>query len=1077
MEADRGCGKGSRSDRIGDKMKPLKLKMTAFGPYASTVEVDFEKFGESGLFLVTGDTGAGKTTIFDGITFALFHKTSGLDREVANLRSDYASENEETSVEFSFTHNGRRYQITRSPQYERPKKRGTGFVNKPAKAVLLREPDASIEGVKQVNEAVEDLLRISYDQFKQISMIAQGEFREVLNADSKKRGEILQKIFATEGYKKMGFLMEQRYKRAYGDMADLYKSIDQFFAEIQYEESSAYGEAISQEKKNGYGNKNHYLIDNKIELLEKVLQEEEESIALKQDRLVHLQRDAQEKERKYTLIHADNLLFQRYDEIIAEKARLDARREVMEETERMLQLQKKAVYEVKPFFDGYQESKESYQRLFDGLEQAKTGRELAIKQWETAQKQWEEVGKNQEIAGEKQKQALLLRDQEVKYQKREQLQQQLLRYKRTFEEGKQIREKLDKELQDKRAILARHLDQLQNLAKVLEQCVVYQTKWGQLEKKQEECRLIEEEKIPALYALEGTWKQATKSFEEKRSSYDDSNNRYAAYEKKLENSQAGILASKLTEGMACPVCGSTHHPVKAELLDQEVSEEGLKKLRREREEAEKEKNEAYQQVISLYSRYEAEQKNLCQEIGKNINSEGEKQKESVVFDAALREHFQIFYQELCRECENTKMKYQGLLGQKQKLESIKDKAEKEEKQVEELQRKWEEKREELQEIRNAYAELYGQWKEFEQLPYGSLQEARRVRAALEKEASHLVQALEQAVDRKNKAKEALSVSEENLKNKKEQVSLQERLVNSKKEEYENARITQDFQSEKEFLSFVTDRTWIEKQEREGREYWQQVAANEANRKLAVKDIEGKVRLDEEVVKREATAAREEEKQAQEQLNQWKHRRLRNQEILDKILDRSQKAGKKMEEVGRLSNLSNLLNGRTSGKNRTSFETYVQMAGFDGIIRAANKRLLPMSGGQFKLYRHEDMGAKSNIALNLDILDHYTGKKRPVSTLSGGESFMASLSLALGLSDHVTANAGGIKMDTLFIDEGFGTLDESTLNDAMAMLRELSSGNKLIGIISHRAELKEEIPKKVMIKKSNRGSKIELDLGV
>lgn len=1055
-------------------MRPLQLKMTAFGPYASTVEIDFRRFGEGGLFLVTGDTGAGKTTIFDGITFALFHKTSGLDREVTNLRSDYASEQEETSVEFSFSHGGREYQIIRSPQYERPKKRGTGFVNKPAKAVLLREPDTPIEGVKQVNEAVEAILRISYDQFKQISMIAQGEFREVLNADSKKRGEILQKIFATEGYKKMGFLMEQRYKKAYGDMADLYKSIDQFFAEIQYEESSAYGEAISQEKKNGYGDKNHYRIDQKTGLLEKVLLEEKESIAQQQDRLAQLQKDTQEKERKYTLIHADNLLFQRYDEITKEKALLDARKREMKEAEQVLQQQKRAVYEVKPFFDGFQEAKKKQLELTRDLEQAKFSRQAAVTGLESAQNEWKVAENNRESAKKKQEQALLLKSQEEKYQKRDDLKGQLLSYKSDHERGTKEKNVMEEKLQQQKELLSKQREQIQNLEDVPEKCVLYQTRWEQLEERWQRYHIIDQEKLPAIYRLEAAWKNAKSDFEAKRERYDQCTYRYHAYEKKLEESQAGILASKLTEGMACPVCGSTHHPAKAELLDQSISEEGLKKLRMEQEQSEKQKNDAYNQVVSLYSHYEADQKALRQDILEALQGNVSLAENSL---DEMKRCFQSFYQEFQRQRDETKRQYQFFLVQKRKLDSLRVQVQKEEEQLEQLQNRWEAKRTELDKIRDAYSQIYGQWKELQELSYDSYPKAREARETLERDAQSMLQAIDLALDKRNKAREALSAAEEKLKNRNEQAEAQEKLLISKKEGYENVRNEQGFQSEQDFLSFLVDKTLIEKSEQEGKRYWQQVAVNEANQKLALKDIEGKVRLDEESAKAEAISAKEAEKQAVEQLNHWRHRHMRNQEILDQILDRSQKAGKKMEEVGRLSNLANLLNGRTSGKNRTSFETYVQMAGFDGIIRAANKRLLPMSGGQYQLFRHEDMEAKSNIALNLDILDNYTGKKRPVSTLSGGESFMASLSLALGLSDHVTANAGGIKMDTLFIDEGFGTLDESTLNDAMDMLRELSSGNKLIGIISHRAELKEAIPKKVMIQKSNRGSKIELDFGV
>ena len=198
---------------------------------------------------------------------------------------------------------------------------------------------------------------------------------------------------------------------------------------------------------------------------------------------------------------------------------------------------------------------------------------------------------------------------------------------------------------------------------------------------------------------------------------------------------------------------------------------------------------------------------------------------------------------------------------------------------------------------------------------------------------------------------------------------------------------------------------------------------------------------------------------------------RNETIRDCMLEEKKKGQKKMEEAGMLGNLSEILKGGKAGGNKMSFETYVQLAGFDGIIRAANRRLLPISGGQYQLFRHEVKEKKKNIALNLDILDNYTGKKRPVSSLSGGESFMASLSLALGLSDHVTANAGGIQIDTLFIDEGFGTLDEKALNDCMAMLRELSDSDKMIGIISHREELKEVIAKKIIVEKTVKGSRI------
>ena len=299
-------------------------------------------------------------------------------------------------------------------------------------------------------------------------------------------------------------------------------------------------------------------------------------------------------------------------------------------------------------------------------------------------------------------------------------------------------------------------------------------------------------------------------------------------------------------------------------------------------------------------------------------------------------------------------------------------------------------------------------------------------------------------------------------------------LNEKEIAYVKVRESQAFVDETDFLLYLVPKEEISRREEEILKFESAVTANEANYKSAKEDIRDKEQLDEEQAKLESDSYKEAAEQERELLTKLKQRKERNVETANKILHKKLEVEDKLEEVGMLTNLANLFNGKTAGKNRTSFETFVQMSGFDRIIHAANRRLLPISGGQYQLYRHEDLNAKGNIALNLDILDNYTGKKRPVNTLSGGESFMASLSLALGLSDCVTASAGGIKIDTLFIDEGFGTLDEKSLNDAITMLHELSASDKLIGIISHREELREELPKKILITKTNKGSHIAIE---
>lgn len=873
--------------------------MNAFGPYAALEEVNFEELGEKGLFLITGNTGAGKTTIFDAITFALFHRTSGMDREITTLRSDYAKSSEETYVELTFSHMGKEYRIYRSPQYDRPKKNGQGFVTQTAKAKLFREPETPIEGVKQVNEAVEAILRINYDQFKQISMIAQGEFREVLHADTKKRGEILQKIFATEGYRRMAFIMDQRRKESYGKMQDTLKSIDQYFAGIQYENGSEYTKEIDRLKET------QYQLDEKVDVFEKVLVEDEKQIQLWEQEVLKRQEVAAEKEKIFTLIQATNKAFQTYEKIQIEKEGLELQKPKILEAEEKLQKQKTAVYEIQPKREAYLEAERTKKRT-DSLKQREE------KLWEEAKKAAEQV------------------------------------------------------------------DCLADLEKSSDLCTKLEQACGKLSEKEMQLWRILEETIPKLEAQQAI-------YIEKRAKFDAVMENYQRMERALEESRAGILASHLKDGEACPVCGSREHPRPARLPEHAVTEEALKKYKENCSAAELQKNAAKEKAVALHSIYRTQLEYLQEE------------------EASLSE-------------------------MKLKLKSDYEQTSKERK-AQELAWKAEQKR---------------------------LAELKVQRAKVEA------------------AKELAAVKKGSVENLSKQLEVLEKELQDKKSLYEEILGRCGF-TEDTILEYLISQKQIESNEAGIQTYHTQMAVVISKLELAKQDIQGKEKMDESLARQEAAESKQVEREAKAALTKLQNRWERNQESLGQIRKQKKKAEKTLEELERYQNLSDLLSGKTTGKNKTSFETYVQMSGFDGIIRAANRRLLPMSGGQYQLYRHEDPNAKGNIALNLDILDHYTGKKRPVSSLSGGESFMASLSLALGLSDMVSANAGGIRVDTLFIDEGFGTLDEKSLQDAIAMLQELSNSNKLIGIISHREELKEEISKKIQIHKTNKGSSLEINI--
>lgn len=1049
-------------------MKPVKLIMNAFGPYARDAVVDFEEFGQAGLFLITGDTGAGKTTIFDAITFALFNKTSGTDREVNTLRSDYAAESEETYVDFTFSHKGRIYQVQRYPQYEKMKKNGTGFTTKTAKAKFSRNPDSPIEGTKQVNEAVEELLRINYEQFKQISMIAQGEFREVLNADSKKRGEILQKVFATGNYKKMGICFEERSKAAYGKVAENLRRITQFFDGIQYQQDSEFCEEIELQKKRNQSDKLQYQTENMKTLLENIIEEDTAEIVHLEAISREKEQVAEEKTKQYTLIFTTNESFEKYDKLSVVREELLAKAQYMEECARTLEKQKQAVYEVKPAHDAYQEACENLAKVKQRCTQLEEKCAEASDKRDLIEKQYLTVQERQEDAEQKKSEAMhLQKDREV-YERRAQLLEKKV-------ECEQLKEQFQKEKDKQKKILL----QLQEVLEVTQQkmkmyeevpvrYVREEAEYCRKKQEIEELKEVLEKKVPEWQEHRVKLESLQKQFVKVRQAYDETAEKYERGEKLWESSQAGILAAKLECGKKCPVCGSVEHPDPAQLSDEHISEVLLRRLKEEKQQAEKNKNEAYEKVTKVKSECDAKEQELKNKIETIVSGK-------VELETAIDE-LKVYY-----EKQYAALKVQVALLQKLKTEKEQLlEAQKKEKQLQEQTEQEKKKQDMLEqkekEIDTTYAQLQGQLLALKELKYSSLPALENAIKVLLEEAEQISKEIELWRGRLNRAGEEVATQKASLESSQKQMKELQETIAEKERNYQACMKEYGFEQASVERFFVT-KAELDATEKMVLDYHGKVRVNAAEFAQAAEQIKGKERKDARLAKEEAEQSKKEAQEVKALLNRVCNRRERNEETLRAIKKLETQLDKQLQEVATLSNLSNLFNGRTSGKNKTSFETYVQMSGFDGIIRAANKRLQPMSGGQYQLYRHEDPEAKGNVALNLDILDHYTGKKRPVSTLSGGESFMASLSLALGLSDRVAADAGGIKMETLFIDEGFGTLDEKALNDAVGMLHELSSSNKLIGIISHRQELKDEISKKILISKSGKGSTLKVDRGV
>lgn len=1055
-------------------MRPLKLIMNAFGPYAGRAEVDFEQFGEKGIFLITGDTGAGKTTIFDAITFALFNKTSGMEREINTLRSDYAEEKEETFVELSFSHMGRIYRIYRSPQYLKPKRNGQGFTTKTAKAILFRDPDSPLEGTKPVNEAVEELLRINYDQFKQISMIAQGEFRKVLNADAKSRGEILQKIFATSGYRQMGYLMDSRYKKAYGEMADVYRSIDQYFDSAECDVESRLLKEFTEQKKLSGSDRAPYQIEKRIDLLCHLLEEDCQRAEMMEKACEEKRAAAETAAKRLALVQADNALFDKHEQLLAEKVQLDAHQSEIALMQQSLSMQKKAVYEVKPAYDSFQAEQQALKQTEENLKNVETQKNLAALGVSMAEMRLREAEAQTPLMEQKKAEAAMLKNEEEHYEKRELLQdrmkacmQQIGRHEQHLAEKEAVSRTLAEAISSGE-------DRVEALAESPQKLVWIQGKIEKLEETLRECREFLNVKLIGLKRRGDELRKCQDVYVLKRKEFDTINEQFFQIEKQLEASRAGILAQSLEEGCPCPVCGSVHHPRPAVLSVEAVTEDDVKALKKERDAAERRKTKAGEDAAAGKAAFDGEEKMLYAEASKMLAIEsGQLPKMHTELAALVQEKVCQLSLEV-KSADEVRLK---LSGEAAELESLNGSLKEDKQRLEGLREDIGLLKEKLQEAELEKGGLQGQLSAMKALPYNSLHEAVQARSALEQEAEMIQDALQKKQTGLAKAKELLSAEKAKFESLEEQRRVQRQSVEEKEHLFVSVLEREGFTDTADFLLSVVSGDAIRAAEERLQAYHMAVTANMANLRMSEAAIKGKVRLDRIEAEREAAERRAAEREAQTKLNLVLRRKANNETIHEKLVRQRDKAAEKLQEVAVLKNLADILQGKAAGKNKTSFETYVQMAGFDDIIQAANKRLQPISGGQYQLYRHEDLEAKGNVALNLDILDHYTGKKRPVSTLSGGESFMASLSLALGLSDRVTANAGGIRIDTLFIDEGFGTLDEKSLNDALGMLYALSDSNKLIGIISHREELKEVIPKKVHIKKNHKGSRIETDLGL
>ncbi|MGN0975183.1 MAG: AAA family ATPase [Gemmiger sp.] len=933
-------------------MKPIRLELCAFGPYAGKSTLDFSTFGQSGLFLVTGDTGAGKTALFDAITYALYGEVTGTYRSPDMLRSDYAAPGTETCVALEFSHRGRRYTVTRRPEQPRAKARGTGFTTVPARAELLREPEEPVTGAKQVTATITALLGIDAKQFAQISMIAQNEFARLLNAPSPERAAILRQVFDTAAYQRLGAVARARAGEA---AADCERAND---ALLLYQKSLLAPEgdsALAQQLKALQAAQDPYRATAALELTGQL-------IAADAARNDALQKELKALDADIAAKSAAAEAARRRAELLERLAAARSQLQVLQDNRAALEESWAAAETRRPELGGMN-------ARLDGLDRI-APRYAAL----TAARSAEEAARGQVAAAQ----------------------------------GK-LNEALDarKALNDRLARIETGLAACGAPEAELERETVIQDRAADL---QQECNVLLADCDTLAEACADTL-QKQDLYRRKQTALDRCQQIHSDLQRQLNASRAGLLAKTLTDGMPCPVCGAVHHPSPAVLPEGHVTEADLDKAGRALEKARSDAAAAAADAGSAASR----QKVLRDNLTKNAAAFFAKRKSHYTGPAAERLSPDELRSALQTQAESLRCGLTALGG---RLNEIRTR----------IQRKAE-----LETERSGL--IAG-------------------RPAAEQAAQTAQDVLAQAQARLAAAQAETAGLRRDLPYPTEGEMTAARTVLQKKRDALQTLLDQTAEARRNYTESVNAaRTRAE------------TLAAQAGTATAAPDTAGL-----QAALREAENRREELRSFQQKTA---HRLAVNRTAAKNLKDALARGESARARAAMLDNLSKTINGNLGGKPKLPFEQYVQAFYFDGVVAAANRRFSRMTGGQYRLLRRESGDIAAKTALDLDVFDAYTGKTRPVGSLSGGESFLAALSLALGISDTIQESAGGVTIDTLFVDEGFGTLDADALEKAVDVLTALAGGDKLVGVISHVEALQERIPNQITVTKTRAGSRAEI----
>lgn len=1068
-------------------MKPIKLKICAFGPYAGEMpEIDFEKFERGGLFLISGDTGAGKTMIFDAISFALFGVTSGSYRDTSNLRSEYADESVESYVDFYFEHQGIPCHVKRWPSYMRKKRRGPDdkMIREDEKVVFYKGDELPIEQPKNVNPKIEEFLNINKEQFKQIAMIAQGEFRSLINASTDDRTSILRNIFMTGKYINLGQKLKERKEASKKQYDETMNTVRVHLNDIKADGECPFSERLDELKEMMEDDKSDWHLDEIMEVVDRVNDDLENRCGSKKKLLDKTEKELREINKDLINAENNNKKLKELSDLEDKNKKIESEKDELDDKKKLLEKGKNALNISNQYYKPYREKADEVKKTEDELIDKEKERENAEKNLEAAEKEAERLEGLGDKVSEIKKDIEKIESDEEKYQKRDELEEKLKGLASEHddisekEQGISSREKaLKEEIEKIKKIIETNKDSPIELEKIRNRKERLNNNLSivnaAVSKDKERIRLDEE------YAAKSV------VFKKARNEYDEALKNYQEAEEIYEMSAAGILADKLKEGEPCPVCGSCHHPHPASRTDSSVTNEKLKELMAEKEKKGKANNDALTDCTVSKNEKEKFESDLKKEL-KGILSDADKDivnekdvDNFINFDeddslqdllskvSAYLEVIRINIIKAEEDEKKTKKNCEALNKSEErknkindvempKLQDDKEKITKTKADNEKLQIDCKAKLDALSQLN------YKNWSE----AVKKLKELKDTVNIIQKEIDSITEKKKDAELKLTELAASISEKKSGLKD------LTESLEEKKREFYDSLK-EYGFDSIEDMKKYYVPNEVISREEDEIREFERKETEVKALLENARKESAGLEQIDIESIKaacsEKETELNEIRKAHSGIINMLDTNKAKSEQILN-LKDDIKKANKDHIIA---ENLYHLVSGQ-GGNARISLEQYVQANGFDVIIAAANRRLLPMTNGQFELRRVNSIGDKrKKTFLDLEVTDHYTEHTRPVCDMSGGESFKASLCLALGLSDTVSSNLGGIQMDALFIDEGFGTLDTDSINKALETLSSLSEHGKLIGIISHREELTNCVPNQIRVVKTRNGSEFSI----